>query len=119
MKWYEKQKKLFEETVDKEQKEQDVTDTTPEIEKEDVPIIQEEVNEVKNIMYEPTVISEGTILQGDINVKGDLQIRGCVYGNISCDGHLELDGEVQGNIKVGKGTFSKAKVAGDIVCNSL
>ena len=64
-----------------------------------------------------TLISEGTVLQGDVKSDNDLRIDGTVYGNITCaskiiigpsgciEGHInaahaDITGKVKGNITV-------------------
>ena len=49
--------------------------------------------------YAPTVISNGTKINGDITCKADLQIEGSVEGNINCDKSVTIKGNVKGNIK--------------------
>ena len=46
------------------------------------------VNETKPVSDEVSVITEGTIIKGDIVSNGSLDIRGNVQGDIGCNGKL-------------------------------
>ena len=91
------------------------------------------VNETKPVSDEVSVITEGTIIKGDIVSNGSLDIRGNVQGDIGCNGKLVVTGTVTGNsnsseffadaakIKIGLGsviignvTSSSAVIAGAI-----
>ena len=84
------------------------------------------------------IISEGTIIKGDVSASGDIRIDGSLKGNIEVKGRLvigpsgKVEGEVQcNNIEVsgyikGKVTVpellnmkSSAKIDGDIVAGKL
>ena len=77
------------------------------------------VNETKPVSDEVSVITEGTIIKGDIVSNGSLDIRGNVQGDIGC----KIEGEVvsTGTVKIGLGsviignvTSSSAVIAGAI-----
>ena len=55
------------------------------------------VNETKPVSDEVSVITEGTIIKGDIVSNGSLDIRGNVQGDIGCNGKLVVTGTVTGN----------------------
>lgn len=84
------------------------------------------------------ILSEGTLIKGDIESGGDIRIDGELVGNITAKGRLvigpkgKVDGEINcNNIEVsgyvkGKVTVSElmtlkatAKIDGDIVANKL
>jgi cytoskeletal protein CcmA (bactofilin family) len=84
------------------------------------------------------IISEGTLIKGDISANGDIRIDGDLVGNINAKGRLvigpkgKIDGEINcNNIEVsgfvkGKLTVSElvtmkasARIEGDIVAGKL
>ena len=48
--------------------------------------------------YAPTVISNGTKINGDITCKADLQIEGSVEGNIKANSLTTIDATIVGNV---------------------
>jgi cytoskeletal protein CcmA (bactofilin family) len=67
-----------------------------------------------------TLISAGTMLQGDINSENDLRIDGSVKGNIRCTAKIIIgpSGLVDGNID-GQQADITGKVIGNIVVKDL
>lgn len=62
-----------------------------------------------------TLISPGTVLQGDINSENDLRIDGTIYGNVSSSSKIVIGptGYVEGNIN-GKQADIHGRVSGNI-----
>lgn len=78
-------------------------------EKQDKP--QLEVRKVNN----PTVISEGTIIQGHIKATQDIKIQGKIIGNIYVEGSVYIEqGEVIGDIKANHISISASRIKGNI-----
>ena len=83
-------------------------------------------NQSAPVSDEVSVITEGTIIKGDIVSNGSLDVRGQVEGNVGCNGKLVVTGVVNGNssagtIKIGLGsviignvTSTSAVIAGAI-----
>ena len=69
--------------------------------------------------YAPTVISNGTKINGDITCKADLQIEGSVEGNINCDKSVTIKGNVKGNIKANSLTTIDATIVGNVGCKGM
>jgi cytoskeletal protein CcmA (bactofilin family) len=67
-----------------------------------------------------TLISEGTLLQGDINSENDLRIDGTIQGNIICSAKVVIgpSGTVEGNIH-GKQADVTGKVIGNIAVQEI
>ena len=67
-----------------------------------------------------TLISEGTLLQGDINSENDLRIDGTIQGNIICSAKVVIgpSGIVEGNIH-GKQADVTGKVIGNIAVQEI
>lgn len=64
---------------------------------------------------EVSVITEGTIIKGDIVSNGSLDIRGQVNGNVGCNGKLVVTGMVTGNSNASEFFADAAKIEGEVV----
>jgi len=105
----------------------------PETKKEGVPATKP----ITTKNYPKTILGEGTVFEGNLTSKGDVEIGGEFKGNISTDGSVTLYSEIQGNIKAenlnvisntltgnvtvsGKVTLSAgAHIKGDITANKI
>lgn len=74
------------------------------------PVMQN--NEVSD---ETSVITEGTIIKGDIVSNGSLDVRGQVDGNVGCNGKLVVTGVVNGNSNASEVFADAAKIEGEVV----
>lgn len=73
------------------------------------------VNETKPVSDEVSVITEGTIIKGDIVSNGSLDIRGNVQRDIGCNGKLVVTGTVTGNSNSSEFFADAAKIEGEVV----
>ena len=66
------------------------------------------------------VLSEGTILEGDLKSKGDLRIDGEVKGNVTTEGRciVGVKGLIKGVIKA-KDCDISGKAVGDVIVSDL
>lgn len=64
---------------------------------------------------EVSVITEGTIINGDISSNGSLDIRGEISGNVACNGKLVVTGTVNGNSNSSEFFADAAKIEGEVV----
>lgn len=64
---------------------------------------------------EVSVITEGTIIKGDIISNGSLDVRGQVDGNVGCNGKLVVTGVVNGNSNASEFFADAAKIEGEVV----
>ncbi|MGN6165725.1 MAG: bactofilin family protein [Flavisolibacter sp.] len=67
-----------------------------------------------------TLISEGTVLQGDVNSENDLRIDGTIQGNVNSSAKVVIgpSGRVEGNI-YGKQADVTGKVIGNIAVQEI
>ena len=69
------------------------------------------------------IITDGTIIKGDITASGDFRLDGTLEGNIQLNGKLVVgdSGVVNGNISVKEllSLHTSARVHGDILINKL
>lgn len=64
---------------------------------------------------ETTIITEGTIIKGDVISNGSLDIRGQVAGSVGCQGKLTVTGVVNGNSNASEFFADSAKIEGEVV----
>lgn len=73
------------------------------------------VSQERVVSDEVSVITEGTIINGDIISNGSLDVRGQVDGNVSCNGKLTVTGVVNGNSNTSEFFADAAQVEGEVV----
>ena len=64
---------------------------------------------------ETTIITDGTIIKGDVISNGSLDIRGQVEGSVGCQGKLTVTGVVNGNSNASEFFADSAKIEGEVV----
>ncbi len=64
---------------------------------------------------EISIITEGTVIHGDVVSSGSLDVRGQVDGNVSCNGKLTVTGIVNGNSNTSEFFADSAQVEGEVV----
>jgi cytoskeletal protein CcmA (bactofilin family) len=62
-------------------------------------------------------IPKGTVINGDIEITGKLDMYGEVNGNITSDNHINIVGDVTGNIKAEKIDTRDSYIVGNIECS--
>lgn len=73
------------------------------------------MNQETVVSDEVSIITEGTIIKGDIMSNGSLDIRGQIEGNVGCNGKLVVTGVVNGNSNASEFFADAAKVEGEVV----
>ncbi len=73
------------------------------------------INQERVVTDEVSVITEGTVIKGDIMSNGSLDIRGQVNGNVGCNGKLTVTGVVNGNSDTSEFFADAAQVEGEVV----
>ena len=69
----------------------------------------------RTVSDEVSVITEGTIINGDIISNGSLDVRGQIDGNVSCNGKLTVTGVVNGNSNTSEFFADAAQIEGEVV----
>ena len=64
---------------------------------------------------ETSVITQGTVIKGDIVSNGSLDIQGQVDGNVGCNGKLVVTGVINGNSNSSEFFADAAKIEGEVV----
>jgi cytoskeletal protein CcmA (bactofilin family) len=67
-----------------------------------------------------SILSQSTMISGEIGSKGDLRIDGNIEGNINCEGKVVIgpDGSVHGNIK-SSSIELMGKITGNIIAYDI
>lgn len=73
------------------------------------------MNQETIVSDEVSVITEGTVIKGDIVSNGSLDVRGQVEGNVGCNGKLVVTGVVNGNSNASEFFADAAKIEGEVV----
>lgn len=81
--------------------------------------IEANVKMKANVKIEATVISEDTIIEGSIKSRGDLIIRGKVYGDVENEKGISISGYVEGNVKGNNEVSLEGSINGNFTSPSL
>ncbi|MEG0365614.1 MAG: polymer-forming cytoskeletal protein [Coprobacillus sp.] len=82
----------------------------------EINMVYDEVSVVKN----PSVISSGTVIQGNLNAENDIEIYGQVVGNIITTGMVKVDGgAITGDIKAKKIFIRESVINGNLESESI
>jgi cytoskeletal protein CcmA (bactofilin family) len=65
---------------------------------------------------ERAFIPRGTVINGDIQISGKLDMYGAVNGNINSDDYVNVIGNITGNVKAEKLDTKDSFIVGDIEC---
>ena len=74
----------------------------------------------KAVTTSATLISAGTVVQGDLKSQSDLRIDGTIHGNVSCSAKVVIgpSGFVEGNIEGAHADIS-GRLVGNIVAKEM
>ena len=73
--------------------------------------------EIVSLGEDTTFITKGTVISGNIESDGDVEVRGRVDGNIKCTGKLIISGRVTGDIDAGDLYSEEANISGEMRIN--
>jgi cytoskeletal protein CcmA (bactofilin family) len=77
--------------------------------------IQNNVNPAAAVSEETSIITASTILTGDLQSSGSLDIQGTINGNVACNGKLTVTGTINGNSNSAEFFADVAKIEGEVV----
>lgn len=80
----------------------------------DIPVINTRAVEPEKVEDETSIITESTVLTGDIQSSGSFDIRGTINGNITSNGKIVVTGVVNGNTNSAEFYADVAKVEGEV-----
>ena len=61
-----------------------------------------------------TYITKATVINGDLQTDGCIDLIGTVKGSVSCDGKLIVGGSITGDVQVGELYANAARIEGDV-----
>ncbi len=77
--------------------------------------MEEELSSVTpEITDEVSIITQGTMIKGNLSTTGSFSISGRVEGNVQCNGKLEITGTIKGNSSSSEVFSDAAKIEGEI-----
>lgn len=82
---------------------------------ETAPVKAEEKKDVESLVEaDTTYITKATVINGDLQTDGCVDLIGTVNGAVSCDGKLIIGGSVKGDVTVGELYANAARIEGDV-----
>ena len=84
------------------------------IKEEKKPIMNNTIVKPEVAEDETSIITESTVLTGDMSSSGSFDVRGTINGNITCNGKIVVTGVVNGNTNSSELFADVAKVEGEI-----
>ncbi len=68
-----------------------------------------------SLTADTTYITAGTVIKGDIETDGSIDIIGTVKGNVTCAGKLIVGGTIEGDVHAGEIYAGQARIIGEIL----
>ena len=72
------------------------------------------VQHKRKVTDEIAILTETTLINGNIATEGGLEVRGSIVGNVESLGKLNITGTIQGNTQAAEIYAEGAKVSGDL-----
>ena len=66
-----------------------------------------------------TVLAEGSVFEGTLHTKGDVEIAGVFKGDVFSDGDVKLFADIEGNVNGGNVELVTSKVKGDVIAKGV
>ena len=76
--------------------------------------MEAEMPSTPEITDEVSIITEGTVIKGNLSTTGSFSVSGHVEGNVQCNGKLEVTGTIKGNSSSSEIFSDAAKIEGEI-----
>ncbi|MFV0344016.1 MAG: polymer-forming cytoskeletal protein [Anaerocolumna sp.] len=67
---------------------------------------------------EVTIISKSTVISGNMNTNGSLEVMGSISGDVNCQGKLSIIGSVTGNCTAKEVYVGAKRLVGSIICTN-
>lgn len=78
-------------------------------------MLKERESDINSVLSDDTTyITKGTVIKGDIEADGGIDVIGTVEGNVKCGGKLIIGGSITGKVEAGEIYANAAKLEGDI-----
>ena len=78
-------------------------------------MLKERENDINSVLSDDTTyITKGTVIKGDIEADGGIDVIGTVEGNVKCGGKLIIGGSITGKVEAGEIYANAAKLEGGI-----
>jgi len=80
-----------------------------------------EVKPLEKVPEKPktTLLAEGSVFEGTLHTKGDVEIAGVFKGDIFSEGNVKLFANIEGNVQGGNVELVTSSVQGDVSAKEL
>lgn len=91
------------------------------VEEDEMSLTVAEVKPLEKVPEKPktTLLAEGSVFEGTLHTKGDVEIAGVFKGDIFSEGNVKLFANIEGNVQGGNVELVTSSVQGDISAKEL
>lgn len=91
------------------------------VEEDEMSLTVAEVNPLEKVPEKPktTLLAEGSVFEGTLHTKGDVEIAGVFKGDIFSEGNVKLFANIEGNVQGGNVELVTSSVQGDVSAKEL
>lgn len=91
------------------------------VEEDEMSLTVAEVKPLEKVPEKPktTLLAEGSVFEGTLHTKGDVEIAGVFKGDIFSEGNVKLFANIEGNVQGGNVELVTSSVQGDVSAKKL
>lgn len=91
------------------------------VEEDEMSLTVAEVKPLEKVPEKPktTLLAEGSVFEGTLHTKGDVEIAGVFKGDIFSEGNVKLFANIEGNVQGGNVELVTSSVQGDVSAKEL
>lgn len=95
--------------------------TAMDVEEDEMSLTVAEVKPLEKVPEKPktTLLAEGSVFEGTLQTKGDVEIAGVFKGDIFSEGNVKLFANIEGNVQGGNVELVTSSVQGDVSAKEL
>ena len=95
--------------------------TAMDVEEDEMSLTVAEVKPLEKVPEKPktTLLAEGSVFEGTLHTKGDVEIAGVFKGDIFSEGNVKLFANIEGNVQGGDVELVTSSVQGDVSAKEL
>ena len=95
--------------------------TAMDVEEDEMSLTVAEVKPLEKVPEKPktTLLAEGSVFEGTLHTKGDVEIAGVFKGDIFSEGNVKLFANIEGNVQGGNVELVTSSVQGDVSAKEL
>lgn len=91
------------------------------VEEDEMSLTVADVKPLEKVPEKPktTLLAEGSVFEGTLHTKGDVEIAGVFKGDIFSEGNVKLFANIEGNVQGGNVELVTSSVQGDVSAKEL